>query len=127
MSTRDQVQLSERERQQLAGIQAMLQSRDPGLARTLNGQERHPGHAARFARSAAHLFVRVSSQYPWVGPPLILVGFVIVYASLWSSLTWLGVPGELLACAGVAICAAALQRRWAEGRADNQVESPLVR
>jgi hypothetical protein len=126
MSTRDQVQLSERERQQLAGIQEMLQSRDPALARTLNGQERHYGPAVRFARRAAHLFMTAASRYPWVGPPLVLAGFIIVYAGLWSSLTWLGVPGELIACAGVAICGAGLQRRWAESHADHQVESPLV-
>ena len=37
MSTQDKVQLSERERQQLAGIKAMLEAGDPRLARVLKG------------------------------------------------------------------------------------------
>ena len=40
MSTQDKVQLSERERQQLAGIKAMLEAGDPRLARVLTGQKR---------------------------------------------------------------------------------------
>ena len=52
MSTQDKVQLSERERQQLAGIKAMLESGDPRLARVLTGQKGRLGTAMEFVNGA---------------------------------------------------------------------------
>lgn len=114
MSTRDKVQLSERERQQLASIQARVESGDPELAKALTHKQRFVA-ALRLGRRVARSGARAVSQQAWVGPALVLVGFAVILATV-SSLLWLGVLGELVAGGGIALCAVALQRRHAARR-----------
>jgi hypothetical protein len=64
MSTQDKVQLSERERQQLAGIKAMLESGDPRLARVLTGQK------GRFGAAAVQRRRSEGSPEHRLGPPV---------------------------------------------------------
>ena len=58
MSTQDEVQLSERERQQLAGIKAMLEAGDPRLARVLEGQKPRAHAVLGVLKSAARSCAR---------------------------------------------------------------------
>jgi len=127
MSTQDKVQLSERERRQLAGIKAMLESGDPELARVLTGQKRRFQAVLRVVNGAARSFARVGSEHVWAGPPIVLAGFALVLAALVLSLSWLGVLAELIAGVGVALCSVAVQRRRAEGRAERRMGAPVSR
>jgi hypothetical protein len=125
MSTQDKVQLSERERQQLAGIKAMLESGDPRLARVLTGQKGRFRAAVDFVRDAVRSCARFGCGHAWVGPPVALVGFALVLAGLALSLSWLGVVAELVAAVGVAFCAVAVQRRRSGGTAEPRTGAPV--
>ena len=65
MSTQDKVQLSEREREQLAGIKAMLESGDPRLARVLTGQKGRLGVAVELVNGAVRSFARFGCAHAW--------------------------------------------------------------
>ena len=127
MSTRDEVQLSERERQQLAGSKSMLESGDPELARVLRGQKRRLQAVLGIANGAVRSCARVGSEHAWAGLPVALAGFALVLAALVLSLAWLGVLAELIAGVGVALCSVAVQRRRAEGRAGHRSGAPASR
>jgi hypothetical protein len=127
MSTQDKVQLSERERQQLAGIKAMLESGDPRLARVLTGQKGRLHAAVEFVSDAVRSCARFGCAHAWVGPPVALVGFALVLAGLALSLSWLGVVAELFAGVGVAFCAVAVQRRRSGGPAEPRTGAPVSR
>ena len=127
MSTQDKVQLSEREREQLAGIKAMLESGDPRLARVLTGQKRRFHVAVQFVSGAVRSCARFGCEHAWAGPPVALVGFALVLAALALSLSWLGVLAELVAGVGVAFCAVAVQRRRSEGSAERRTGAPVSR
>jgi hypothetical protein len=127
MSTQDKVQLSERERQQLAGIKAMLESGDPRLARVLTGQKGRFGAAVDFVKSVVSACARFGCKHAWVGPPVALVGFALVLAGLALSLSWFGVLAELVAGVGVAFCAVAVQRRLGEGSAERRTGARVSR
>jgi hypothetical protein len=127
MSTQDKVQLSERERQQLAGMKAMLESGDPRLARVLTGQKGRLGTALEFVSNVVRSSAKFGCEHPWVGPPVALVGLGLVLAALALSLSWAGVLAELVACAGIAFCAVAVQRRWIPGGAERPSEASVPR
>src|ERR1700678_3292698 len=120
MSTQDKVQLSERERQQLAGMKAMLESGDPRLARVLTGHKGRLGTAVEFVANAVRSCAKFGCEHAWVGPPVALVGLGLVLAALALSLSWAGVLAELVACAGIAFCAVAVQRRWSPCSAEHR-------
>ena len=125
MSTQDKVQLSEREREQLAGIKAMLESGDPRLARVLTGQKGRFGAAVGLVNGAVRSFARFGCAHAWAGPLIAVVGFALVLAALALSLSWLGVLAELVAAVGVAFCAVAVQRLRSEGSAEHNVAPPV--
>ncbi|MGD0808799.1 MAG: hypothetical protein ABSA91_03720 [Acidimicrobiales bacterium] len=125
MSTQDKVQLSERERQQLAGIKAMLESGDPRLARVLTGEKRRFHAAVQVVAGVVRSCARTGSEHVWVGPLVALVGFALVLGALALSLSWLGVLAELVAGVGVAFCFVAAQRHRAAGGAERQVGAPV--
>jgi hypothetical protein len=127
MSTQDEVQLSERERQQLAGITAMLEAGDPRLARVLKGQKRRSHEVLGVLKGAVSFGARVGSEHVWVGPSVVVAGFALVLAALLLALSWLGVFGELFAGVGVALCSVAVQRRRAEGSAERRLGAPVSR
>jgi hypothetical protein len=127
MSTQDKVQLSERERQQLAGIKAMLESGDPRLARVLTGQKGRFGVAVKLVNGAVRSFARFGCEHDWAGPLVAVVGFALVLAALALSLSWLGVLAELVAGVGVAFCAVAVQRRRSEGSPEHRLAPPVSR
>jgi DUF3040 family protein len=127
MSTQDEVQLSEQERQQLAGIKAMLEAGDPRLARVLRGQKRRFYAGMRVVSGAVRTCARVGSEHLWAGPCVVMAGFALVLAALVLSLSWLGVLAELVAGAGVALCSVAVQRRRAEGSAERRLRTPVSR
>jgi hypothetical protein len=125
MSTQDKAQLSERERQQLAGIKAMLESGDPRLARVLTGEKRRFHAAVRVVNGAIRSCARLGSEHAWAGPLVALAGFALVLAALALSLSWLGVLAELLAGVGVAFCFVVVQRRRAAGSAERPMGAPV--
>jgi hypothetical protein len=127
MSTQDKVQLSERERQQLAAIKAMLEEGDPRLARVLTRQQGRFRAAVELVSDAVRSCAGFGCEHAWVGPPVALVGFVLVLVGLALSLSWLGVLAELVAGAGVAFCAVAVQRRRSEGAAERGIGAPVSR
>ena len=124
MSTQDEVQLSEKERQQLAGIKAMLEAGDPRLARVLEGQKRRFHAVLGVLNGFVRYCARVGSEHIWVGLTVAVAGFALVLASLALSLSWLGVFAELVAGIGVALCSLAVQRRRAEGSAERRLGPP---
>ena len=125
MSTQDKVQLSERERQQLAGIKAMLEAGAPRLARVLKGEKRRFHAVLGVVNAAVRSCGRVGSEHVWVGPCVVVAGFALVLAALVLSLSWLGVLAELVAGVGVAFCSVAVQRRRAEGSAERRLGAPV--
>ncbi len=127
MSTQDEVQLSERERQQLAGIKAMLEAGDPRLARVLEGQKPRAHAVLGVLKSAARSCARVGSEHVWVGPAVVVAGFALVLAALVLSLSWLGVFAELVAGVGVTLCSVAVQRRRAKGSPERRLGPPVSR
>ena len=127
MSTQDKVQLSERERQQLAGIKARLESGDPRLARVLSGQKGRFYVAVRFVNDGIRSCARVGCEHAWAGPLVALAGLALVLAALAWSMSWLGVIAELVAGVGVAFCFVAVQRGRAEGSAERRMGAPVPR
>jgi len=124
MGSRDEVKLSERERQQLASIEAGLEASDPGLASVLG--RRKLWHVARWAtaalagaggRWAGDRWRRTSKRLvaglrrAWVGPALMLAGIALVFSTI-SWQPWFSVPGAVLMGAGLGLCTQALARRF---------------
>lgn len=104
MSTRDEVTLSAKERQQLARLQSCLASADPRLANLLAGEQGSragpvDGLRRRAVLRAQHLSVLISAR-PWAGPALAVGGFALVMATL-SWFVWLAIPAALVAAAGL--------------------------
>jgi hypothetical protein len=127
MSTQDKVQLSERERQQLAGIKAMLEAGDPRLARVLKGEKRRFRAVLGVVNASARSCARVGSEHLWIGPCIVVAGFALVLAALVLSMSWFGVLAELVAGVGVAFSAVAVQRRRAGGSAERRLGAPVSR
>jgi Protein of unknown function (DUF3040) len=125
MSTQDKVELSERERQQLAGIKAMLETGDPRLAKVLTGEKRRFHAVVRVVSVSIRSCARVASGHVWAGPSVVVAGLALLLAGLVLSLSWLGVLAELVAAGGVALCSVAVQRRRAEGTAERRLGEPV--
>jgi Protein of unknown function (DUF3040) len=101
MSTQDKVTLSVRERQQLAHMQAALASADPQLAKLLAGRKRTAPVPARGLARPVRVALAVSARHLWLGPLALVAGFALILATF-SWLTWLSIPGAVVAAAGLA-------------------------
>jgi protein-S-isoprenylcysteine O-methyltransferase Ste14 len=102
MSTQDRVRLSARERQRLAGLEAMLEAADPELARVLRG--RRPGRALSGRPGQYREPPRAGFVQQLSGPVTVLVGLALVCATI-STLLWLSMLGLLVVGAGLGLCA----------------------
>jgi hypothetical protein len=114
MSTGDKVRLSVRERQQLAAIQAMVEAKDPELAKTLTGHRRPVLPALRHAWWLAHLWLRAFVERRWVGPLLFVFGLAVMFGTI-SLSAWVSVIGAVLVAAGLGLCIFGWQRRREHG------------
>jgi hypothetical protein len=114
MSEVDKVTLSVRELQQLAAIQAMVEARDPELARTLTGHKGSVQAALRRASQVALVWAQACSSKGWLGLLLFVVGFVVIFGTL-AVQPWISLVGVLMAAAGLGLAIHAWQRRWDSG------------
>ena len=113
MSTEDRVSLTVQERQRLASIEAMLESADPELSRTLRGQKRPEEQAwARSWKRRGQRFL-AALERTWVGPVVIVVGMALIFGTI-SSLVWLTVPGALLTATGLGLCLSGFKKQRAQ-------------
>lgn len=126
MGTQDSVRLSERERRQLATIQAMVEAADPELATILTGPRRvwrkrlravlAPWRASAswwLPRTLRSLARRARLAAGWLGPLLVVLGLGLILGTL-SYLMWLSVPGAVLVALGLGLSFRAWQRKRGE-------------
>ena len=110
MSTQDDVTLTERERQQLADMEARLEAADPRLARALRGRgapagRPRPGRpGGPEAALERHRQATASAYRTWGGPVVVLAGLALILCSLAAS-GWLSVPGSLVVAGGLGLWA----------------------
>jgi Protein of unknown function (DUF3040) len=114
MSAGDKVRLSVRERQQLAAIQAMLESGDPDLARTLTGHKGTFKVAVRRTSQVVCLWAKACSERRWLGPLLLVLGFGLIFSTI-ATVPWAGVVGALLVATGLGLAVHSWQRRREQG------------
>jgi hypothetical protein len=134
MGTQDSARLSERERRQLATIQAMVEAADPELATILTGPRRVWRKRLRAVlapwralaswlplRRLRALVTRARLRAKWLGPLLIVLGLGTIFGTL-SEFMWLSVPGAALVALGLGLSFGA----WQRGRAQEAPDRPRL-
>jgi Protein of unknown function (DUF3040) len=102
MSTRDDANLTDRERAAFAGLEAAAAVADPGLA----------GRLQRSSRLRSIIY-RVRRRCRGWAVPLVLAGLALMVLSL-STTSVLGVAGALLVAGGLHSLARAVHQRWGQ-------------
>lgn len=103
MSPRDEVSLSARERELLAGLESRAAGEDPALAARLRGR----GLASLRSRLKGW---RLPQMPAWAGLLCGVLGLLLVVLAV-SSAVWLAVPGVALVAAGGCALGAVLRER----------------
>lgn len=114
MGEGDKIKLSVRERQQLAAIQAMVESEDPGLAKTLTGRRATVEVALRRGSHVAVEWVKICSNKVWLGPVLFVLGFTLIFTMI-AMLAWVSILGAAMVACGLGLSVHTWQARRDKG------------